>query len=627
MYKYPVLLLLIIGAALDAHASTWPVQRIEPTPEILEQIAQMDREMENVPVTEVNTIPDEGIVIPAGETARLSLNTPAQFSRNENGDTVITNPEPEEPYVADATACASAIYANALAARAKEVTEDMFDYEVEAWIYKVYSDTAVIKAVLACPEVAKTPDTDSIRFQPVEFNFAGGRKIVINYETQPKILKQRLLVAGKRSLPDSNPSPRIGAPDDPSVWTNTEPAWYGILVVESGTLDEFIGEDKNNVISLRYIEENIDKIYPKGYSCVSKSALANDSDLINIAAKKTVSVKDDSNDYYVAGDVNLQWITWAEVALDVAITVATVGGGTVVLGMTKGARATKAAKGLVTTMRTLEKSDKVKDFVRLSQQSARAAEELKKIDKATDAAAFAAKSDEIKKLGDGIRDLEKLDDVRKYKNAASAFEDVMKLRRAMKAWKIPQRGNVIARGWRSLRAVSGGNKVINKGAKAARAGMKSGKIRDWLFHSTLKNAGKLARIERAGGAIYGAMKFVGDMYDWTETSTGDFTNGVEFKPLGLLSADDLEGQENVVNHGMWLMWAGDSSSPADDDAAYLQALDFAAKFHQDLEETQEDKGNFCSVDIFVVRPIIRNPGEEDSGLYYLIMNDQPWTVK
>ena len=117
------------------------------------------------------------------------------------------------------------------------------------------------------------------------------------------------------------------------------------------------------------------------------------------------------------------------------------------------------------------------------------------------------------------------------------------------------------------------------------------------------------------------------MYDWTETSTGEFTNGIEFAPLLLLSADDLQGgQENVVNHGMWLMWAGDAISAADDDAAYLQAMDFAAKFHEDLTEHQNETATPCNVDIFVVRPVLRNPGSDSPELYYLIMNDTPWTT-
>ena len=159
-----------------------------------------------------------------------------------------------------------------------------------------------------------------------------------------------------------------------------------------------------------------------------------------------------------------------------------------------------------------------------------------------------------------------------------------------------------------------------------RSGKTSTRVRDWLFNSTMKNIGTLGKIQATGGLLYGAIKFAGDMYDWTETSTGDFTSGVDFAPLLLLSADDLQGQENVVNHGMWLMWAGDSVSAADDDAAYLQAMDFAAKFHQDLTEYQDDTAAPCNIDIFVVRPVLRNPGSDNPELYYLIMNDKPWTT-
>ena len=81
-----------------------------------------------------------------------------------------------------------------------------------------------------------------------------------------------------------------------------------------------------------------------------------------------------------------------------------------------------------------------------------------------------------------------------------------------------------------------------------------------------------------------------------------------------------------MNYGMWLMWAGDSMNPADDDAAYLQAMDFAAKFHEDLMEVQNDTNNPCNVDIYVVRPVLRGIDTDNPELYYLIMNDVPWTT-
>lgn len=518
--------------------------------------------------------------------------------------------------------CPVHVLANALANAMGDVDESDPEYVVQSWIQNTFSRPDVIQAVIACPEMVNLADDDTVRIPTIVTNFPGGRQITINYETQLKILKQKLSVGEKRSTPETNPNPQIGNPNDNAIWTNTDPAWYGILVVQRDSLNDFVGPDKNNTLSLKYLEQNIDKFYPQNGRCTSKTALADDNEIINMAMHRSVNIENDSNDYYIAGDASLQWITWAEVTLDVVITVVTVGGGTLILGATKGARAARAAKGLASSMKTLEKIDTVQDYIKLTTQSARAAEELKNIDRVRDAVRYAAKTDEITDLNKQIKAFDKIEDVTKYKNAAKSLQAIEKL----KFMKIPQTGNVIARGWRAARASTASAKTLNKGAKVARAGMKSGKIRDWLFNSTMKNIGRVAKLERTGGFIYGATKFVGDMYDWSETSTGDFTSGIDFKPLGLLSADDLAGQENVVNHGMWIMWAGDSLNPADDDAAYLQAIDFAAKFHQDLIETQSDHGQFCDIDIYVVRPIIRNPGEDDASLYYLIMNDIPWTT-
>lgn len=529
------------------------------------------------------------------------------------------------------TQCATKAFADALAATVSGISETAPETEVQQWIYTTFSKPEVLQQVLACPEIANADETESIKFIPIEYTFPGGRKIVVNYETQPKVLRQRLMVANKRNLPDDNPNPRIGAADDAAVWTNTNPAWYGIMVVQNGALREFAGEGKNNTISMKYINDNIDDLYPKGYHCTSKSALALDSDELNQSVTRTVGLPEgeDTNDYYVAGDGNLQWISYLEIALDVAITVATFGGGAAVLGATKAARASKALKGLSASMRTLRQTESVQKYMRLGQKYTRAAEELKKLDKAKDAAAYAKKSDEVKQLGDAMRKMERADDnVRQYKKNADTFTELNKYRHNLQALRRPaQRGNIMARAWRSFKAANSGGRLLRRSSKLARSGATSGKVRDWLFHSTLKNIGKLAKLEEAGGLLYGAITFAGDMYDWTETSTGDYTNGIDFKPLLLLSADDIEGQENVVNYGMWLMWAGDSVNAADDDAAYLQAMDFAEKTWQDLLTQQEEEGtHHCNVDIYVVRPVIRNPGEDDSALYYLIMNDEPWTT-
>ena len=467
------------------------------------------------------------------------------------------------------TECATAVFADALANNSAAVSETDEDIVIRQWIYQTFANPDVLRAVMQCPEFANAANDETITLQPIKYVFPGGREIVINYETQPKILAQRITLGEKNELADLNPNPRID-PTDGTVWTNTDPAWYAIMVVESGTLDEFVGPGKNNTVSMRYINDNIDKLFPHGNQCTSKSALAGDKRMINVATRETVGIDNDTNDYYVAGDVSLQWISYLEIGLDVAITVLTMGGGTVILGATKSARASRALHGLTNTIKTLRTTDSVRDYVRISQQYTRVAEQLRNIDRVADAAQYERLAAQADDLARTMRTLEQTDDnVRQYRNATNAFTSLNQYRRTLRSLRTPQRGNIIARAWRAIRAANTGGKTIRNAEKIARSSTLSGQIRDWLFQSTLTNAGALARLERTGGFIYGALRFFGGMYDWTETSTGEFTSGIDFKPLTLLSADDLQGQENVINHGMWLMWAGNAYSAADDDAAYL----------------------------------------------------------
>ena len=557
----------------------------------------------------------------------------------QNGDLITYEDIKNQPR--DNTVCATGVFANALAKTAPNVSELDPEPVIQQWIYATFSDKTTLEEVLKCPEIANVADDETIKFMPIQYLFPGGREIVVNYETQPKILKQRITLANKRGTPSSDPNPRIGGDD--AVWTNVDPAWYAIMITEHGALDNFVGPDKNNTISLDYIKDNIDSLYPsgRGGNCTDRSAISRNGTAVNTVMRdKTVDIKDDTNDYYIAGDVNLQWITYLEIALDVALTVVTMGASQAVTGTAKAARASRALKNLTTTVKNLEKVDKVADYAKMASKLDDANDALKKLDKAKDAAEYAKRSDEIKDLTKRMSDLEKADDrVKEYRQATDSIKDMNKYLDALKAMKglrkTKQTGNIVARGYKgvkatakTLKAINSGTKKLNKAAKIARKGMKSGRINDWLFHSTMKNIAALGKVGRNAGILYGALKFAGDMYDWTETSTGDFTNNIEFAPLLLLSADDLkaQGQENVVNHGMWLMWAGSSTIPADDDAAFLQAMDFAAKFHQDLMEYQNDSSSPCNIDIWVVRPIIRDPGTDHQALYYLVMNDQPWTT-
>lgn len=642
------------------------------------------------------------------------------------------------------TECASQVFADALREHSDEITDAANEIDTEMWVHVTMARPEVLTAALDCPELATANDYETITFMPIRYEFPSGRELVINYETQPKVLRQRLLLATKRDLNSrGGPNPEIGGPDDDAIWTNTEPAWYAIMVTRAGALDDFVGPDKNNTISLKYIEENVKKLIPGG-RCTDWSALSRDWTTINKALHRTADAQgtSDSNDYYVAGDKNLQWITYLEIAGEVVITVATYGGWAALAGVTKIARATKTLRVLGPEMRALSKTEHVSKYLNQSKKIADLTEDIKKLDKVKDAATIEKKQKELKTLEEGMEAIKKSDtagDIKRYEDVSTAYKELNAYRHELQALRrmrkapIKQTGNVVARKptkkaitttqkelnafresnptvkkyltheqnaakiqeklkptnlkkterdkltrqlkthnqemkrlektddmkqfrqleeaaaknapteigsttknvaragraiYRANKAALSGGGVLDKAEKVARSGMKSGKIRDWLYHSTMRNITKLGKLGAVGSASYIGLKFLGDMFDYSATSTDEFTSGIQFKPLLLLSADDIEGQENVVNHGMWFTFMGDSISPADDDAAFLQAMDFAEKFHQDLLEVQQEDGtDYCDVDIYVVRPVIRNPDAgENAELYYLIMNDQPWHV-
>ena len=526
--------------------------------------------------------------------------------------------------------CTTQVFVDALTLNASDIDENAPEIDVKQWVHAAFSTPETLQKILDCPEIQSISETDTIKFTPIQYSFSNGRKIVINYETQPRVLKQRLSLLNKRPLPSDEASPKIG-PDSNALWTNTDPAWYGIMVVEHGALDEFIGPDKNYTISLKYINDNIDKLYPRGAKCTNKSALARNNAAINRATTKAIDLqaqteKKDTNDYYIAGDINLQWISYAEIALDVAITVATFGGGTIISGTTKAIRASRALDNLKDTIKALDATTDVMKYKDALRAADRINDQIKALDKTKDAAKIADLNKELNSINDTVKTLSKTDDVKKYRDATKTFSDLNQYRRSLRALKTPQRGNIIARAARATKSAFSGNKKIKHARKLGRSSTFSGQIRNWLFDSTLKNAGALAKVGATGGMLYGAINLLGEMYDYTSTSTDQYTNGIEFKPLLLLSADDLAGQENVVNYGMWILFAGSSTDVSDDDAAYLQAMDFAAKLHEDLLEIQNNTNSPCNIDIFVVRPILRNPDTDNADIFYLIMNDTPWTT-
>jgi hypothetical protein len=634
--------------------------------------------------------------------------------------------------------CAQRVFQNALAATSSEVIEDVQE-DIEDWVMRTFHDREVNSQVMACIGPMGLSDDELVIFPPVGYRFPpvyeddeNPREIIVNYRVSKQILRQRAILSEKRDLPPGGPTERVG-PD--AEWANTEPAWYGIMVVQADSMLPYAGPGRYNTISQDYIRANLPRFYPRNYNdanvlnlgglaslpmCTSKSVLANHSDIVSMAARRTTgetkrdedgAVESDTNvfgfaiggnKYYVAGDVNMQWITWAQVTAEVALIAATWGTGAAVTASAKGARSMNSVRNLRALIGSLKKVDKVDDFRRTTKHLAnlekrveavrtydramntarnaernmrtlqnsgnatetairaaqtrlddaifaadRARGAMNVADRTTDsAAAVRSLNDQIAAAKRTIGELESIADVKKYKEATKALGDVLVIARNLRAFRrLPQTGNVVARSWRAtrayvttVRAIGTGGRTLRRAERIGRAGVQSGKVRNWLFIQSRKLYGGAGRAA-SGAAGFGALgmgwQFLQGLYDWTETEVDDFTSGVPFKSLLLLSANDLKehGQENIINHGMWLMWKGDSTSPADDDAAFLQAMDFAAKFHQDMEETQEDyitdgrNRGLCDVDIYVVRPILRNPSANNPQLYYLIMNDQPWRVR
>lgn len=601
------------------------------------------------------------------------------------------------------TTCATEEFRKALADSATRLIDSHeLDYEIDSeskiqnWIYSVFQSPETLGAVLACPEIVNANDTDTVRFESIDYTFQNGREIVVNYETQPKVLHQRFMLATKNELPSNDPNPAISSVDPHATWTNTNPAWYGIMVVQSGALRDMVGPGKNNVVSAHYIYDNIHKLYPRDMAgmCSTRSGMmakVDGSMVHKVMHDHTAKHPDDNNNYYIAGKINLQWISLVEIVADIVLTVVSWGGYAGVSAGTKVLRAKRIFTGVTKNLKALVQIKEVQQYVR---ESLKVAKMAKEIDNMNDMRRYITNIEKLKntlaklpkeskqyqnvlrelqqaeklradnmwKLGKNAGKLDNVNDIdnavqattkemdavkdvmkemaRTDKNVAEyvrqfdALKDVNKTLRELRAFRRARTGNMFVRGWKGLKNIrttlktaNKSGKVLDRAARTARHGAKSGRVRDWLFHSTMKNIGRVTRVGEELAALYFVVNIIGDMYDWTNTENDEFTNGINLRPWLLLSADDIEGQDNVVNYGMWLMWTGDSTSEEDDDAAYLQAMDFAQKFHQDLMEVQEEDNRYaCDVDIYVVRPIIRNPDRQDQALYWLFMNEVPWTT-
>ena len=184
------------------------------------------------------------LAVPA--VARDSIEDNPDFKTTEEIIALAHNEKPTE--------CASRIFSNALREHSSEVDDSMDEYKVRAWARETMQSPDILQRIMQCPEIQSVSETTTINFSPITFEFpSGNRTITINYSTQPKVLRQKLLLANKPSLPDGSPNPKLFDPDDPAKYINTDPAWYAIMVVQHDSLKDFVGPDKNNTISVKYL--------------------------------------------------------------------------------------------------------------------------------------------------------------------------------------------------------------------------------------------------------------------------------------------------------------------------------------------------------------------------------------
>ena len=134
------------------------------------------------------------------------------------------------------------------------------------------------------------------------------------------------------------------------------------MVTHAGALRDFVGPDKNNTISLQYISDHIDELYPNdnGGNCTDKSAFARNFTAINQAGDITTGV---NQDFYIAGDKNLEWIGYVELAGEVLISVLTMGGGALVSGLTKTVRIMDAISDLTPALKALREVPDVAKYL------------------------------------------------------------------------------------------------------------------------------------------------------------------------------------------------------------------------------------------------------------------------
>ncbi len=383
--------------------------------------------------------------------------------------------------------------------------------------------------------------------------------------------------------------------------------WFGILVVKKGSLDKYANSD-TPIISTEFMKShksdffpgNSDKTLGLARACTHGNHTAHDKDVVNRAAHLTMN-EDDSfwsgNDYYVYDGEDVYW-GWASIAGEVALALITFGLSAEAQMAAKGVAAAgttvQSAHGAITTVKLTKDADKIKKAIAVAKAA--------KAGKTT--AAVKSRSDAVKALAEaGIT-------VKKGTRATELVKIGNTLETATSGLKTFSWTSALSTGltrpWRLVK-----NGITN--LKPKNLSKLYGKGVTW--GQRFKVTAPTATI--AGVSLWQELKKAWG-YSTAAVSISENDKNVSFNSFGLLSADDLEGRENVVSHGAWLQF--DEMGTANENDALHEALAFAEAFQEDLQKINTEDP-LCDVDIYVVQPGISNPSKLGTReVYYIIQN-------
>ncbi len=428
----------------------------------------------------------------------------------------------------------------------------------------------------------------------------------------------------KQQLSKNNQQKQVGPKDKKDNKQNIYGAdyilpWYGILVVKKGSLDKVYNSDKP-FIAPSYMKENKAAYFPSNSDktlgitkgCTHGNHTANDNDVINRAAHKTMAEEDSfwtGNDYYVYDGEDVYWGTAALLG-EVALAILT-------MGASAEAETLHAAK-ISKDVATVGKSIKAVNLVRDTQKVQDAAAAASAITKTSSAAEKAAA---IKKLSDaGINVSNKVGylQLNKIGHILSSTKKVG----WVSALVTGNKWRLVKNGVKNIAPTS--KKIFGTGATLGRR----------LAATTLVVGGAGAAIATSDTTkdfFVSILKANGYSSATVPVTDNPQYKNIEFNSFGLLSADNIEDHDNDISHGTWVRfdvvgesYSGDAENPGD---AENEASRFAQEFAKDVREINKEDP-LCDIDIFVVRPFIGDPlnkGKKD--IYYLLYTDPTETDK